>query len=147
MYGNESNCISYVLKYQGCESICEKKSKKVWKKSEYASKDELFNALKVWKWGLWRAKQSEIRSESELSHPWNMIVMVLGQLPMRTIPHQIKRKPNHCPPGPQSLGLLNFIPHLDNSPLGPLSQNKTTHQDQTLYVWNCPPGELSRYGL
>ena len=31
---------------------------------------------------------------------------VIGQLPMRTIPHQIKIKPNHCPPGPQSLGLF-----------------------------------------
>ena len=28
------------------------------------------------------------------------MVPVLGQLPMRTIPHQIKLKPNYCPPGP-----------------------------------------------
>ena len=35
-----------------------------------------------------------------------MLISVLGQLPMRTIPHQIKIKPNHCPPGPQSLGLF-----------------------------------------
>ena len=69
---------------------------------------------------------------------------VLGQLPMRTIPHQIKIKPNHCPPGPQSLGLFptRTIPHQDNSPLGPLPRNKTTHQDQNLYG-----GELSSWGV
>ena len=64
---------------------------------------------------------------------------VLGQLPMRTIPHQIKIKPNHCPPGPQSLGLF---PYQDNSPLGPLTRSKTTHQDQNLYG-----GKLSSWGV
>ena len=33
--------------FQGCESICEKKSEIIWK----AWKDVLFNALKLWKWG------------------------------------------------------------------------------------------------
>ena len=46
--------------------------------------------------------------------------LVLGQLPMRTIPHQ----PNHCPPGPKSLGLFQY------------------HQDQHLYG-----GELSSWGV
>ena len=34
------------------------------------------------------------------------------------------------------------IPHQDNSPLGPLPRNKTTHQDQDLYG-----GELSSWGV
>ena len=68
-----------------------------------------------------------------------LMEMVLGQLPMRTNPHQIKIKPNHCPPGQQSLGLF---PHQDNSPLGPLPRNKTTHQDQKLNG-----GELSSWGV
>ena len=46
---------------QGCERICEKKSEIIWN----AWKDVLFNALKVWKWGLWRAKKSEISLKSD----------------------------------------------------------------------------------
>ena len=46
----------------------------------------------------------------------HMYETVLGQLPMRTIPHQIKIKPNHFPPGPQSLGLFptKTTPHYDH---------------------------------
>ena len=84
---------------------------------------------------MWSSTQWVKRNMIESTLP------VLGQLPMRTIPHQIKIKPNHCPPGPQSLGLL-LIPNQDNSPLGPLPRNKTTHQDQNLYG-----GELSSWGV
>ena len=68
------------------------------------------------------------------------LTTVLGQLPMRTIPHQIKIKPNHYPPGPQ---IPRTIPHQDNSPLGPLPQNKTTLQDQNL----CGGELLSSWGV
>ena len=65
---------------------------------------------------------------------------VLGQLPMRTIPHQIKIKPNHCPPVLTTIP--RTIPHQDNSPQGPLPQNKNTHQDQNLHG-----GQLSSWGV
>ena len=65
--------------------------------------------------------------------------MVLGQLPMRTIPHQIKNK---AQPLPTRTTIPRTIPHQDDSPLGPLPRNKTTLQDQNLYG-----GELSCWGV
>ena len=69
--------------------------------------------------------------------------MVLGQLSTGTTPHRIKRKPNCCPPGPQSLGLLptRTTPHQDHyQPVNPLIRTNTCT------VGNCPGGELSGYG-
>ena len=37
-----------------------------------------------------------------VTHPPSVCIKIGS----RTIPHQIKIKPNHCPPGPQSLGLF-----------------------------------------
>ena len=69
----------------------------------------------------------------------NVINSVLGQLPMRTIiPHQI----NKAQPLPTRTTIPRTIPHQDNSPLGPLPRNKTTHQDQ-----NLNGGELSSWGV
>ena len=66
-------------------------------------------------------------------------------VPMRTIPHQIKIKPNHCPAQNHiSAGIKSAWPDDNHLPLGPL-HNKTTHSGtKPVQVWNCPPGQLSR---
>ena len=51
------------------------------------------------------------------------IMVVLGQLLIGDITHQVKIKPNHCPPGPRSLGQVPIrttiprtSPHQDHNP-------------------------------
>ena len=60
----------------------------------------------------------------------------------RTTPQEDNSPPdkNKAQPLPTGTTIPRTIPHQDNSPLGPLPQNKTTHQDQNLYGW-----ELSGY--
>ena len=66
--------------------------------------------------------------------------LVLGQLPM-TEDNSPPNK-NKAQPLPTRTTIPRTIPHQDNSPLGPLPRNKTTHQDQNLYG-----GELSSWGV
>ena len=63
----------------------------------------------------------------------------------RTTPHEDNSQPdkNKAQPLPTRTTIIpRTIPHQDNSPLGPLPRNKTTHQDQNLYG-----GELSSWGV
>ena len=64
---------------------------------------------------------------------------VLGQLPTKDNSQPDK---NNAHPLPTGTTIPRTIPHQDNSPLGPLPQNKTTHQDQNMYC-----GELSWWGV
>ena len=90
----------------------------------------------------WDKKREHISNQFPRLESLELKFMVLGQPPMKTIPHQIKIKPNHCPPGPQSLGLFptRTTPHWDYyHGIKPLIRTKTCA------VGNCPPGELSGY--
>ena len=62
----------------------------------------------------------------------------------RTTPNEDNSPPdkNKAQPLPTRTTIPRTIPHQDNSPLGPLPRNKTTHQDQNLYG-----GELSSWGV
>ena len=62
----------------------------------------------------------------------------------RITPHEDNCPPdnNKTQPLPTRTTIPRTIPHQDNSPLGPLPRNKTTHQDQNLYG-----GELSSWGV
>ena len=51
--------------FQGCESVCEKKSEKIWNNLR-AWKDVLFTAFKVWKWGFVKSKKS-LKSDYNLN--------------------------------------------------------------------------------
>ena len=66
--------------------------------------------------------------------------MVLGQI----TPHEDNSPPdkNKAQPLPTRNTIPRTIAHQDNSPLGLLAWNKTTHQDQNLYG-----GELSSWGV
>ena len=72
------------------------------------------------------------------------MIVLIGQLPMRTISHQIKIKPNHCPPGPQWVGLFptRTTPHWDHyHGITPLIWTKTCtvgncpHIQEGVYLW------------
>ena len=60
-----------------------------------------------------------------------------GSVGSRTTPHEDNSPPdnNKAQPMPTRTTIRRTIPHQDNSPLGPLPQNKTTHQDQNMYKW------------
>ena len=64
---------------------------------------------------------------------------VLGQLPTKDNSQPDKYKAHPLPTGTT---IPRTIAHQDNSPLGPLPRNKTTHQDQYMYG-----GELSWWGV
>ena len=72
--------------------------------------------------------------------------MVLGQLPTKENSPPEKNKSQPLPTGTTIPRTSPQTPHQDNSPLGPLPQNKTTHRDQYLYSgelsWfeSCPNG-------
>ena len=72
------------------------------------------------------------------------ILLSYGIFGSRTTPHEDKSPPdkNKAQPLPTRTTIPRTIPHQDNSPLGPLPRNKTTHQDQNLYG-----GELSSWGV
>ena len=72
-----------------------------------------------------------------------IVTMVLGQLPTMDNSPSDKNKPQPLPTGTM---IPRTIPHQNNSPLGPLPQNKTTHQDQYLHV-HVYGGELSWWGV
>ena len=71
-------------------------------------------------------------------------VPLYHQIGSRTTPHEDNFPPdkNKAQPLPTRTTIPRTIPHQDNSPLGPLPRNKTTHQDQNLYG-----GELSSWGV
>ena len=64
---------------------------------------------------------------------------VLGQLPTK---YNSPPDKNKAQPLPTGTTIPRTNPHQDNSPLGPLPRNKTTHQDQYQYG-----GELSWWGV
>ena len=66
-----------------------------------------------------------------------MTAVVLGQLPTKDNSSPVKNKAQ-----PTGTTIPRSISNQDNSPLGPLPQNKTTHQDQNLY-----DEELSWWGV
>ena len=73
-----------------------------------------------------------------------LVERVLGQLPTKDNSPLNKNKAQPLPTGNT---IPRTLPHQDNSPLGPLPRNKTTHQDQYLYDGELPGGELSGYEL
>ena len=76
------NILTYIQfdSTQGCESICEKKSEKVWNAWKYV----LFNTFKVWKWGF--VKSKKVWNQIQVWTLTSMSAPVLTD--SRTTPHR-----------------------------------------------------------